>query len=247
MVANGIAEKLPEPVWRNESNEIVDAEAKAFGLKTPYNLIRPDKLLFVDEVGSNTSQKKDGHKGGEELLVRKGRKAQQKAATKDAHFTVMGFTAANGEPIMCCIIFAKAVMDPAWQLGLDPFALWEGNEVDVEGNTGGEGKRYPKGPECNPNGKKVPCFCCCSESGGINGDLLTSMLRHMDKIGVFDRSDGVNPFLILDGHGSRLNWTSLNTLMMDATYGKCALEPRTEPPFGKWGTALNKMGASRWT
>jgi hypothetical protein len=28
-------------------------------------------------------------------------------------------------------------------------------------------------------------------------------LRAIDKIGVFDRSDGIHPFLILDRHGSR--------------------------------------------
>jgi len=129
-------------------------------LKTSYNLIRPDKLLFVDEVGSNTS-------------------------------------------VMCAVIFQGTEFNPAWQLGLDPMALWEGHEVDVEGNAGGDGKRYPKGPECEVNGKKIPCFCCCSESGGITGELLTKMLKYIDDLEVFDRSNGVNPFLLLDGHGSR--------------------------------------------
>jgi len=31
------------------------------------------------------------------------------------------------------------------------------------------------------------------------------MLAAIDKLGVFDRSDGVPPFLLLDGHGSRFN------------------------------------------
>jgi hypothetical protein len=29
------------------------------------------------------------------------------------------------------------------------------------------------------------------------------MLKYIDDLEVFDRSDGVNPFLLLDGHGSR--------------------------------------------
>jgi hypothetical protein len=31
---------------------------------------RPDKLLFVDEVGSNTSTTKDGNVGGEKFYAR---------------------------------------------------------------------------------------------------------------------------------------------------------------------------------
>ena len=52
-------------------------------------------------------------------------------------------------------------------------------------------------------GKQIPTFCCCSENGSITSDLLTEMLREIDKIGLYDRSDNILPFLILDGHGSR--------------------------------------------
>jgi hypothetical protein len=38
-------------------------------LQTKYKLPRPDKLLFVDEVGRNTIQAKDGQIGGENVLV----------------------------------------------------------------------------------------------------------------------------------------------------------------------------------
>ncbi len=54
----GIAVEHPEPVWRNEAGEVVESEEQAFGLKSKYELIHPDWLLFVDEVGSNTSQAK---------------------------------------------------------------------------------------------------------------------------------------------------------------------------------------------
>ena len=40
----------------------------AFGLATQYLTQRPDKLIFVDEVGSNTCTTKDGHVGGEKSL-----------------------------------------------------------------------------------------------------------------------------------------------------------------------------------
>jgi hypothetical protein len=74
---------------------VVELEEQAFGLKSPYELIHPDWLLFVDEVGSNTSQAKDGNVGGQFYLCSVDGRPQQCAATKDAHFTMLGFTAAT--------------------------------------------------------------------------------------------------------------------------------------------------------
>jgi hypothetical protein len=52
---NGLAVVYPEPLWRNEKGGVVEEGEKAFGMKSKYELIHPDWLLFVDEVGSNTS------------------------------------------------------------------------------------------------------------------------------------------------------------------------------------------------
>ena len=55
-------------------------EKDAWGLQTKYNLIHPDRLLFVDEVGSNTSQSEDGNVAGELFLCGKGERPQQRSA-----------------------------------------------------------------------------------------------------------------------------------------------------------------------
>jgi hypothetical protein len=198
----GIAVEHPEPVWRNEKGEVVESEEQAFGLKSAYELIHPDWLLFVDEVGSNTSQAKDGNVGGQLYLCSVDGRPQQRAATKDAHFTVLGFTAADGQPVMCAIIFAAKTFREEWRTGFDTFAQWVGEPDDIAVNCG-DGKQYPFGPVCVFKGKTIPCFCCCSESGSITAELLTAMLKQLDELEVFDRSTGLNPFLILDGHGSR--------------------------------------------
>ena len=49
----------------------------------------------------------------------------------------------------------------------------------------------------------MTCFVCNSENGSITSELLCSMLKHIDDCCVFDRTDGVLPFLLLDSHGSR--------------------------------------------
>ena len=101
------------------------------------------------------------------------------------------------------IIFSSKHMKDEWHLGFNPFVTWAGEEDDLEQNTGGEDKVFPLGPECTFMGKKVPCYTCCSENGSITGQLLTDMLSAIDKAKVFDRSVGLNPFLLLDGHNSR--------------------------------------------
>jgi len=174
------------------------------------------KLLFVDEFGSNTSQAKDGHCGGEKVLVPTKLQLQIYSTTKDSHFTVLGFTAASSEPVMCTITFAVKDLDPAWVMGLDPFCLWAAHDDDIEENMG-KGKQYPVGPECEFEGKQYPVgpecefegkhihtfFCCCSENGSITSELLKETFMNIDKHEAFDRSDGIPLFLLLDGHGSQ--------------------------------------------
>jgi hypothetical protein len=50
----GVAEKLPEPMWVDEKQQITE-EANAFGQKATHLLIHPDYVVFVDAFGCNTS------------------------------------------------------------------------------------------------------------------------------------------------------------------------------------------------
>jgi hypothetical protein len=63
MVEAGIAVKHNEKVWRSANGDVVKTEAEAVGVQSEFEFIHPDLLLFVDEVGSNTSQTKDGQVG----------------------------------------------------------------------------------------------------------------------------------------------------------------------------------------
>ena len=53
-------------------------------------------------------------------------------------------------------------------------------------------------------GKEVPCIVSNTDSGSITSELLVSFLKKMDELDLFPRTDGLKPFLLLDGHGSRL-------------------------------------------
>ncbi len=123
MALRGITSELSTTaVYLNKQGEIVDTKEDIFGLPAKYIIHRPDKLVFVDEVGSNTSTTNDGKVGGEKFLCERTARPQIRAATKDSHFTVLGFTAATGEPIMCAIIFAADKFAAAWVLGYNASA-----------------------------------------------------------------------------------------------------------------------------
>ncbi len=71
LCSTGIACEHPEAQWRDKNGEVVETEEEAFGCKTRYELIHPDHFIFVDEVGNNTSQAKDGQVGGQTFLCSK--------------------------------------------------------------------------------------------------------------------------------------------------------------------------------
>ncbi len=96
MVECGAALKLPDAVWVNKEGAIVQTKDEAWGRPTNYLLTRPDYVIFVDEVGDNTSQKNDGNVGGTKYVVEKSSHTMMTLSYKDQHFMALGFTLADG-------------------------------------------------------------------------------------------------------------------------------------------------------
>jgi len=70
MVNCGVAVKWEDkPQWFNHDGAPVEREKDAYGRKTQFELVHPEKVFFVDEVRSNTSQKNDRNIGGEKFLI----------------------------------------------------------------------------------------------------------------------------------------------------------------------------------
>jgi hypothetical protein len=55
-------------------------------------------LIFVDEVGDNTSQANDGNKIGTKYVTGNGWRAQQQNSFTDCHYITLGFTSVMEEP-----------------------------------------------------------------------------------------------------------------------------------------------------
>jgi hypothetical protein len=203
MVNSNVAIKLPEKKMVQLDERITDNKEEGVGRETEFILTRPEYVLFVDEVGCNTSQKSDGNVGGQKFVVEKNKRALIRASHQDCHFTVLGFTNALGEPVCCVIIIAAATVTAKDIMGLQPWAEAIGDpSVDMEANSHGPEKYYPYGPTCTVLGKSVPAFVTCSESGSITSNILMDVLKHIDNCLRWDRTEA-KPFLLLDGHGSR--------------------------------------------
>jgi hypothetical protein len=131
MVLAGVAIKLDAPIWVNQQGFETD-EADAFGRKVTHMLMHPEYMLFVDEVGCNTSQEGDGAHGGERKIVGRGTVPKESATTNDNHFTILGFTSASGEPVMCGVIIEGSKIRSYIVTGMDIFATKIGDELDED-------------------------------------------------------------------------------------------------------------------
>ena len=237
MVEAGVAFEREVPAWMNAAGDIVE-EDEAAGCEVTHDLTRPEYCFVMDEVGGNTSQKGDGHKGGELFVCPKGMVPKQKANTKDKNFTLLGVTALNGDPVMCVVIFAGQRENRLWETGIDIFTEMEGDVSDEHWfeNNSGKGKRFPGGPSCTYQGKEVPCLTRWSPKGSITSQILVDILATIDQLGVIDRTIA-KPFLLLDGHGSRLEIPFLSYIHdVDHLWSVCFGVP--------YGTALWQVGDS---
>jgi hypothetical protein len=237
LIYDKLAEKGLTEVWETEKmldkegTEVTNKE-DMYGRPTKYNLTHPEKLIFVDELGENTSQENDGNKTGTKYTTGKGWRAQQQNSFTGCHYTPLGFTAATGEPVMCSFTSAADRLKDHDKLGFnccspdwkEVMENWDHDQIGgllTEENIRGLDKIFPCRPTCEFDGKTVPCFVAWTPKGSIMSALLDEMLKKMDDPELFDRSDGINPFLLLDGHGSRFELPFVEYIHGDRAWIVC--------------------------
>ncbi|CAJ1929012.1 unnamed protein product [Cylindrotheca closterium] len=208
MLRAGIAVRLPESehYWVGKEGQIVDSEDKAAGHKCTIKLIHPEYLLFGDEVGTDTAQDQDGHIGGETYIKSAdGQKVELLSTKASGRFTVMGLTAASGDPVMCIVIIAGKELAFEDYTGFDhqSEAIYDGTKT-IEENYG-PGKALPGLPVCVFRGKEVPGMVAVSPKVSMTSKILKKALETLDKLGVYPRTlHGPTPMCLFDGHDSRL-------------------------------------------
>jgi hypothetical protein len=123
MVDSKVAIQLEEEVWVKLDGTITQHEEESTGRKMKYLLTHPELIFFfVDEVGSNTSQRRDGNVGGQKYIVHEAQQALLRSSYANTHFMVLGYTTARGNPVCCVIIIACVEITAKHVLGLQPWA-----------------------------------------------------------------------------------------------------------------------------
>ena len=183
------------------------------GRKCKYCLTRPEYLLYVDEVGRNTNMINDKNNGGERLACERRTVSRQHASTIDVYFTVLGFTNASGQSILCGIIIGGHKLTAYHVLGFDVIVGLPQEIITAVNRLNDEfffenmstRKKCPGDPPCSVNGKKISPFVTFSPYGGIISQILADMLKWIDDyMGLPRTEDGRTLCISLDGHLSRL-------------------------------------------
>ena len=207
MVDARIATNLPEEshYWTDAKGNVVDSQEKAAGQKITVQLTHPEWLLFGDKVGTDTAQVDDGHIGGQTYLSFGGRRIELESSKSSGRFTVIGLTAATGDPVMCIVIMAGNEVGVAEALGFDHRANTKYDSSKTLEENRGPGKALPGLPTCRFCGKDVPGLLCHTPKGSVTSTILQKILERLDNLNVYPRTrDGPTPMLLLDGHDSRL-------------------------------------------
>ena len=162
--------------------------------------------MCSDKVGNNISMNGDGHAGGELLLTAKKSVGQRKYSIRNQKFTLIGLITFSGEPVMCVIIVEGKLSNGAIEAGIYITVTPEESidDPDFIFNNSGNCSYYPRGPECIYRGKKVPALVQWNESASITTHILVEMLQTINALNLFPRKNNMRPFLLLDGHRSRL-------------------------------------------
>lgn len=226
MVDARVARLRDAEVYVNKVGDIVLSEEDSYGLPTQFAVTVPQYIIFADEAGANTNQKEDGQVGQRKFVVDKNQKETgKKGAVQDMHFTTICFQASTGEPVMVAIIMksdkeSATDLPVGWTAGIDISKEIHIGATDAEtwklnSNPGGA---MGGGPTCDFRGKTVPCFIGASPKASITSELLKQMLKRMDDLEIFERVDGGPiPFLLVDGHHSRLELPFLDYVNTPAT------------------------------
>ena len=106
IIDTSIAKLLEEHMWKDCFGRNCE-EKKSFGHEVSIDIDCPDYFLAADEVGGSTSQKGNGHQGGNFLLCEKGTAPKRATSNQDEHFTLLDLPplpVSMGRAVQCLLV-----------------------------------------------------------------------------------------------------------------------------------------------
>jgi hypothetical protein len=114
---------------------------------------------------------------------------------------VLGFTAADDNPVCCIIILAGSELKANHIMGIQLWVEVDGDVCNVQRNSLGLDKYSPCGPKCTHLGCEIDTSVTISENGSIGTEILMLAMQHLDTSMELDWLEAT-AFLLLDGRGS---------------------------------------------
>jgi hypothetical protein len=87
---------------------------------------------------------------------------------------------------------------------------------------------------------------CNTESGSFTSELHVFFLKHMDDLDLFPREHGLKPFLLSDGHNSRLELPFLQYVNILNHEWVVYIESPMGHHIGRLKTHQSRMVPKRW-
>ena len=228
-----VAEKLDSHVCMNRDGEECQP-SETFGCKLTHHIKYLDMYIVCDEVGENSSQKRDGHIGGTLHVCERNFTPQSETFNKDKRFTLMGLTTLSDKPLTYCVIFKVTKYCSEIEIGIDFTANSRGSSNNqqerIDNNLGHEkasfdpltskGNFFPGGSTCVFKDIAVLCFTRWNEYGGMTYNILKEIFETTDHFNLLPRIYNIVPFAMLDRHESRL-WLTFLQYINDPIIERC--------------------------
>lgn len=101
----------------------------------------------------------------------------------------MGVTACTGDPVMCVVIIDGEKRNPIVEIGVDlDFIKNDDDGVINLDHLISQKDKFPRGPTCIYQGKKINCMVRWNKGGGMNATMLTDVVRTIDQIRLFHKA-----------------------------------------------------------
>jgi hypothetical protein len=131
-------------------------------------------------MGCNANIKDDSYAGSQlfVLPVDMGCQGGQSGAPTNMHFSVLCFTSALGDPVLCAVILKSNIeiqdIPLKWKMGIDiqKDVAKGGTQFETFKQNYGEGPACTGGPICQYNGKEILCFVGASPKACITSIML---------------------------------------------------------------------------
>ena len=184
--------------------------------------------------------KGDGHAGGSLLLTERSTVPYRKSSASDKRFTMIRLTALDVQPVLCVLVLQGKKPNLSVETGIDIRIKPDGNPNDVTFffKNSGERKFFPGAPVCQFHGKKILALSRWNESATMTSNILVDVLKTLDCLDVVKRVGKKRPFLLIDGHKSRLEMLFLQYINTPVDHWVVCLGV-------PYGTALWQVGDSK--